>query len=319
MQLETVDLNYLVQGASSMLTVLLGDDVELRKDLAGHLPAVQADAGQLTQVLINLTANSRDAMPKGGTLTISTRQVTFDETTSVNSSEPRKGLFVCLTVSDSGAGIAPNILPHIFEPFFTTKEVGKGTGLGLSIVYGAVKQHGGWIEVDSAPDRGTTFRLFLPAAAVPANTPSIPKRPSERKGGNETILLVEDNPSVLKASSLVLQAHGYKVLECASGPDALKLWNQERDGVDVILTDVVMPGGLSGADILRRICEQDRRVKVILTSGYVPDCESIQNAPFLQKPYQCDALLRIIHETLYPTPPPQNGESSVSHDEIAGH
>jgi CheY-like chemotaxis protein len=250
---------------------------------------------------MNLAVNARDAMPNGGRLTITTEAVSYAAADQSSNLERRVGCFNCLSVSDTGNGISPDILPHIFEPFFTTKEVGKGTGLGLSTVYGIMKQHGGWVEVDTSAGRGTTFRLFLPAIqASPAPTVENQEQ-SERLGNDETILLVEDDPAVLQMAASVLKARGYRVLEANSGPSALKLWDQHHKEVDLLLTDIVMPG-MSGWEVINRLRRENPRLKAVATSGYAPEQPRNLEVAFLPKPYQPKILLRTLEKALLEPP-----------------
>jgi two-component system, cell cycle sensor histidine kinase and response regulator CckA len=298
MRLEPADLNKVVESTAKMAAVLLGEDIALCQQLAEELPPVLADTGQLTQVLMNLAVNARDAMRQGGQLAVKTEAVSFTDADRANHPEIRAGLFVCLSVSDTGTGISADVLPHIFEPFFTTKEVGKGTGLGLSTVYGTIKQHGGWIHVDTAPGQGTTFRLFLPASDAPVNSVVEKHEPCERAGDNETILLVEDDALVLQMTSSVLQAQGYQVLEANSGPVALRLWAQHRNEVDLLLTDVVMPDGMSGWEVVERLRADNPRLKAIAMSGYAPEEPSGLEFAFLRKPYLPQTLLKSVSDAL---------------------
>ncbi len=213
------------------------------------------------------------------------------------------GRFACLLVQDNGCGIAPELLPHLFEPFFTTKEVGKGTGLGLASAYGIVKQHAGWIEVESAPGRGATFKVFLPISATPAE-PVIPNATKAKiPGGKETILLVEDEPSLRRLTRTVIQRQGYHVHEAASGTEALAVWNEHGPEIHLLLTDMIMPGGMSGRDLAEQLRTKKADLKIIYSSGYSPEVVS-QNLPlkegvnFLAKPYHPDKLLRIIRQCL---------------------
>src|SRR4030095_406232 len=215
-----------------MLRTLLADQVTLRRNTA-QLPPINADAGMLEQVLVNLAVNARDAMPKGGTLLINTFASEIDEGYVQRHPEARVGFFVCVSVSDTGHGMDPATLARIFEPFFTTKEVGKGTGLGLATVYGIVKQHQGWIEVESVVGKGTTFKVFLPASCKALVAVDSTER-SAVPGGDETILVVEDEPALRELVQEILQKKGYKVLESSTGAQALKLWEHHRDEIDLL-------------------------------------------------------------------------------------
>jgi CheY-like chemotaxis protein len=255
------------------------------------------------QILMNLAVNARDAMPKGGELAISLSVVELDSTAAQwRSTEAQAGEFVCLSVSDTGCGIAPEDLLRIYEPFFTTKAVGQGTGLGLSTVYGIVKQHGGWIEVSSKLNIGTKFNIFLPrvVAGVAAETGGIE---SKVVGGTETILLVEDEPPVRTLARVILQRNGYHVLEATSGADALSVWGQHAAKIDLLLTDIIMPQGVSGRELAQKLRADRPGLKVVFVSGYSPDTMEIgaelnEQTLFMQKPYLPEQLLRSVRQVL---------------------
>jgi CheY-like chemotaxis protein len=215
----------------------------------------------------------------------------------------RPGRFACISVEDSGCGIAPQILPRLFEPFFTTKEVGKGTGLGLATVYGIVKQHAGWVEVESELNRGSTFKVFLPVE-IKKVTPAVPPQlPGQIADGNETILLVEDEQALRRLARTVLQRHGYRVYEAGSGVEALSVWNEHGLEINLLLTDMIMPGGLSGRELAAQLREKKSDLKIIYTTGYSPDVMSqnlmlSEGKNFLPKPYHPDKLIQIIRRCL---------------------
>jgi PAS domain S-box-containing protein len=302
MQARDLDLNDVVTSLAKMLQRLIREDVRLQLHLHPAPLLTHADAGMLDQILLNLAVNARDAMPDGGNLLIETGAKTVDENFTPIDSEAKPGPYVSLSVTDTGDGIAPDIVPHIFEPFFTTKEPGKGTGLGLATVFGIVKQHGGFIEVESEPGKGTRFQIFLPACqtfpgSATAASLSMPH------GGNETILLVEDEEPVRLLTRKILERRGYRVLECANGVEALKLWELNRDTISVLLTDLVMPSNLSGSALARRLRQEKPQIKVIFISGYSPDfaggeTELRLGDNFLQKPFAPDLLLETIRRHL---------------------
>lgn len=250
---------------------------------------------------MNLTVNARDAMPKGGKLTIETRNVELDDDHPAIRLDCRPGSYVLLTMSDTGCGMTPEVKGRIFEPFFTTKGAGKGTGLGLAMVFGAVKQSGGAIDVYSEPGYGTTFKILLPAAAEPVAAAE--KRESRgADGGTETILLVEDEDCVRALAALVLQHKGYRVLAATDGRDALRVIDLNRVPIDLLMTDVVMPGmgGRELADVLR---PRFPHIKVLFSSGYTDDAvvrHGVLNeeASFLQKPYTPLSLASKVREVL---------------------
>lgn len=307
-RLRPVDLNEIVAGLARILHRTLGADVELHLDLDGRLPPVEADPGMIEQILMNLAVNARDAMPQGGRLIIQTARTVLDESVAHRNPEARPGEFACLTVGDTGAGIPPSVLDHIFEPFSTTKEVGKGTGLGLATVHGIVQQHRGWIEVESQVGAGSEFRIFLPAClARPRGGPSAEGGAAasapEVSGGNETILVVEDEPAVGRLVKSALERHGYRVRLAPTGVEALKAWEEIGDDVELLLTDMVMPEGIGGRELAERLRAERPSLKVLFTSGYSPDMVGPRRAagqplPFLQKPYEVSTLLKSVRTRL---------------------
>ncbi len=303
MRPQAQDLRRVVSDLAKMLQRLLGETITLEFHPPPELPAVHADTGMIEQVIMNLAVNARDAMPQGGTLTISTQTVEVDEAYAQTHPETRVGAFVRLRVSDTGCGMDRATMTRIFEPFFTTKEVGKGTGLGLATVYGIVKQHEGWIEVSSEVGRGSTFNVLLPASSesVKALPPESPVA-STVPGGHETILVVEDEPVLREMAQVILQDCGYRVLEAGSGAEALQVWEGNPGSVDLLLTDVVMPGGMSGRELAVKLRAGHTRLKVIFTSGYNLEETNTdvlhRGAMFLQKPYTRAHLAKAVRECL---------------------
>jgi signal transduction histidine kinase/CheY-like chemotaxis protein len=304
MQPKPLDLRAVVGNLSKMLKRVLGEIITLEFNPPPELPLVQADTGMIEQVIMNLAVNARDAMPKGGTLTIRTEPVTINDAYVQTHPEARLGAFVCLRVSDTGCGMDAATMGRIFEPFFTTKEVGKGTGLGLATVYGIVKQHEGWIEVSSEVGKGSVFNVFLPASSAPV-TASAPESPlaATVRGGQETILVVEDEPVLRDMAHLILKDCGYNVLEADSGAEALRVWERNSDAIDLVLTDMVMPGGVSGRDLAVRLLANHPQLKVIFTSGYNIEEASTdffrrRGAVFLHKPYTRVDLAKVVRESL---------------------
>lgn len=305
MQAKPLDLNLVITELTKMLRRVIGEQIHLECQCAESLPMVFGDASMMEQVLVNLAVNARDAMPEGGHLRLATRRASLGAGHVRSNPEARQGEFVRLEVSDTGTGIAPEVLPHIFEPFFTTKEAGKGTGLGLATVYGVIKQHQGWIEVRSGPKSGTIFNVYLPVLrcqTAPVRAPATPPRPC---GGKETILLVEDELSVRAISRRVLEKHGYTVLEASSAPEALALWKAHAERISLLLTDVVMPNGLTGFGLAEQLCIERPGLKTIFMSGYSP--ESISPASeflrarkgfFLQKPCAAQKLVNTVRQCL---------------------
>ena len=304
MQPKQLDLNTVVSTMTKLLGRILGEDIELQFNYSRNLPLVHADVGMMEQVLLNLAVNSRDAMPTGGQLIIRISVVDLTAEGPQEHPEGRPGSFVCLSVTDTGCGIAGDVLPHIFEPFFTTKAVGKGTGLGLATVYGIIKQHQGWVEVESRVGHGTTFNVFLPGgeqAVANVDAETIPEEAS--RGGNETILVVEDEEPVRNLVCRILQASGYRVLEATSGVHALAVWKANKDKIDLLLTDIVMPDGMTGRDLAEKIQAEKPGLKAIFTSGYSSDIVGKDfviedEVNFLQKPYVPQKLVRVIRKCL---------------------
>ena len=298
-KVETLDLNGLISALLKMLGRLLGENIAIKFQSPSHAAWVSADAGMLEQVVMNLCINARDAMPKGGCLTLTTAMVEFGNQPAGSNPDARSGRFVCLSVTDTGCGMNATVLKRIFEPFFTTKEVGKGTGLGLATVYGIVKQHEGWVEVESVVDQGSSFRVYLPAREKhPESSRSF--RDSEAiKGGSETILLVEDDISLRRVAALCLRKLGYAVLEASNGEDALKLWAQHHQKIALLLTDEVMPGTISGSDLTNRLKAEKASLRTIISSGFSAKLKEIPSAngteiAYLAKPYQAAALAKIV-------------------------
>jgi two-component system cell cycle sensor histidine kinase/response regulator CckA len=302
-QARLLDVNEVIGNMSTMLRRLLGEPITLRYQQARSLPAVRLDLGMMEQVIMNLAVNARDAMPGGGTLTFATMHSIISEEYVWRNPEAKAGGFVRITVSDTGCGMSPDTLNRVFEPFFTTKEVGKGTGLGLATVYGIIKQHQGWIEVKSEVNRGTTFDIYLPEQESAPPTPVLQRGHAPVQGGKETILLVEDEPGVRRLAENVLARHGYQVLSAADGREALDVWQQNSEQIDLLLTDMVMPQGLSGLDLAGQLRIRSPRLKVIYTSGYsVELLESEltlnEGVNFLPKPYPAGQLAAVVRNCL---------------------
>jgi PAS domain S-box-containing protein len=302
-QLQAVDLNDLIKQLSSMLTRLIGENIDFKCNYAAGLPSIEADVCSVEQVVMNLVVNARDAMPHGGKLTITTGIVSINDAYTVNNPEAAPGDFVCLQVTDTGCGMDESTKQRLFEPFFTTKEVGKGTGMGLATSYGILKQHNGWIEVESVPQKGTTFRVYLPASKKTV-------LPAEKKthlpgnfGGKETILVVEDEEPVRRFVSELLHEYGYEVRLASNGVEALKVWKDHCQTIDLLLTDVVMPEEISGVNLADRLKAEKQDLKVIYTSGYSMELlqegfQSRQNVNFLPKPYHPIKLAETVRTCL---------------------
>src|SRR6266540_2187237 len=299
---KVLDLNAVVANMDRMLRRLLGEDIELATALDPAAGAVNADPGQLEQVLLNLAVNARDASPGGGRLSMGTPRVTREEEHFGRRHGMPGGDYGCLAVADSGVGMDETTQAHLFEPFFTTKEVGKGTGLGLATVYGIVKQSGGYIWVYSEAGHGTTVKVYLPRVPGVAEAPAPVVEPQPARGGDETVLLVEDSAPVRTLARRSLEARGYRVLDAADGPSALDLAARHGSGIDILVTDVVMPG-MSGRELAERLAPERPSMKVLYTTGYTDDAmvrQGVLNAgvAFLQKPFVPDSLARKVREVL---------------------
>lgn len=299
---QVLDLNGIVLSLHGMLSRLLEENIKINFHLASSAVNVQADPGQLEQVVLNLAINARDAMPKGGTLTIETAPVVLDQTYSQSHAGVQPGNYVALSLSDTGTGMTPEVKSHLFEPFFTTKPRGRGTGLGLATVYGIVKQSGGEIDVYSEVGIGTTFKIYLPAVSQPAVVTGTDLHHREALRGTDTVLLVEDESHLRTLAEEILHRYGYTVLSASSVKDGLRVSAQHPGPIDLVLTDVVMPGG-SGRDLAEQLVKTRPDVKVIYMSGYTDDAIVHHGvlAPgtlFLQKPFTPQALARKIRETL---------------------
>jgi len=292
-----VDLSTTIRDLTRMLASVIGENIELDLQL-GVVPPVIADAGQIEQVVLNLAVNARDAMPFGGRLTIRTDRAVMD-TPAARARGLDPGEYAALVVSDTGSGMTADVQERIFEPFFTTKEVGKGTGLGLSTVYGIVKQSSGHIEVSSEPGKGTTFRVHLPRGAGKP-WEAAPERPSPARGA-ETVLLVEDERMVRDLASRVLRGHGYRVLLASNATEALQVAREHAGEIDLLLTDVVMPG-LPGPELAARLETVRPGLRVLYMSGYADDSVARLGAEegisFLPKPFSGQALAARVREVL---------------------
>ncbi|MDB6015708.1 MAG: histidine kinase [Pedosphaera sp.] len=303
---QPLNLNDGINNLAKMLRRIIGEHICLQCNCDPAPLFVQADVSMMDQVILNLVVNARDAMPQGGQLIISTEKVGISEPYVRLHQEAQTGEFVCLSVSDTGCGIAPEYLPRIFEPFFTTKEVGKGTGLGLATIYGIVKQHHGWIDLSSKVGVGTTFKVFLPAIPSPAATATPPEvEPASLGGGTERILLVEDEAAVRLMTRRILRKFGYQVIEAASGREALEIWRSQGTGIDLLLTDVVMPDGINGRDLAEQLRRQTPGLKVVFMSGYSlnviskdTDFLNRDNNYFLQKPCHSQILIDTVRRCL---------------------
>jgi CheY-like chemotaxis protein len=295
---EPINVNEQIRSMEKLLLRVIGEDVELRTALTEDL-TVMADHVQIDQVLINLCTNARDAMPDGGVITIETGLMELDREFITGHGYGRPGTYAVISVSDTGIGIDEKIRERIFEPFYTTKEVGKGTGLGLSMVYGIIKQHNGYITCDSKPGEGSTFRIYLPISKSEV-IETYPEEIPEIEHQTATILLAEDELSVRKLTKQILENSGYSVIEAADGEEAVKRFIENRDSIDMIILDVIMPK-MSGKEAYDRIIKINPGIKALLTSGYPADFiqkqEIIrQGLTFVAKPLSPAKLLKSVKE-----------------------
>jgi two-component system, cell cycle sensor histidine kinase and response regulator CckA len=312
LQPKPLDLNAIVAGMGPTLRRMLGaGEVTVLMDLDPTARVIEADPGQIEQVVLNLAANARDAMPRGGTLTIRTRNEPLAKAAA--KWEVRPGTYTLLAISDTGIGMDEATKRHLFEPYFTTKEQGKGsTGLGLSTVYGIIKQSGGHVWVDSAPGQGTTFRIYMPHATSPDSLPTVSPRPRSAAAGQETILLVDDEEALRVAARRMLQRAGFTVLQASDGADALRVMAEHTGPVHALVTDVVMPG-VGGPELARRLREVRPDLPTLFISGYTEEGIRTQGAlqpeaAFLEKPFSPEDLIRKVRELLSkPVKPPATG------------
>jgi signal transduction histidine kinase/ligand-binding sensor domain-containing protein len=298
-----VNLNDVVGGVSKLLGHLIGEHITLNTRLADEPLGVRADAGMLEQVILNMAVNARDAMPRGGTLTISTERLDLSAGDPARHPNAKPGSYARFSVSDTGHGIPARVLPQIFEPFFTTKESGKGTGLGLAISLGIVQQHGGWIDVETEEGRGTTFRVHLPLHQTKESPAT--KRAEREPAGLEpkTILLAEDESAVRNVVKQLLVRNGHRVLESSSASEALVHWAKHSEEIDLLITDIVMPGELNGHELAERLTRDRKTLRVLTMSGHDPtevaSSDSSSTArPLLRKPFTADELLRAVRDVM---------------------
>lgn len=301
-KLQPVDLNGIVDDVRQLLERTIPKMIRIDLHLMGGLHLVNADASQVQQILMNLAVNARDAMPEGGTLTIETKNILLDDGQHRSRPELKPGEYVLLSVTDSGHGMDKTTLEHVFDPFFTTKEVGKGTGLGLAMVYGIVKNHHGHITCASKPGEGTSFEICFPvikdSSAVVGEVPTV----TERWGGNETLLLVDDDDSVRSLSEEMLQEFGYLVISAQDGESALRIYRKMGEQVDLVVLDLIMPG-IGGAQCLQKLLEMNPHAKVVIASGHsavdqLERTKEIGAKAFIRKPYEIHELLQLVRMVL---------------------
>ena len=300
---KPLNLNEVITNLLRMLSRLIGEHVDLEFKETPNIPLVPADTGLLEQVMMNLVVNARDAMPRGGRITISTGVADINDAETDGLSDRKPGRYVRLEVSDTGHGMSAETLRHIFEPFFTTKEAGMGTGLGLATVHGIVAQHKGWVEVDSVEDKGSTFRVFLPTMLLPVLEAPVARKDEAVRRGMETILLVEDEPSLRRLAGRSLRNLGYQAYEAANGREALVLWEAHSPSIDMVFTDMVMPEGMTGLELTDKLRAAKPGLKAIITSGYSDEMASA-GVPteagifYLSKPYQLKSLAGLVRNCL---------------------
>ena len=302
LEFKVLDLNTVLRDLNKMLRRVIGEDIDLVAILGADLGKVKIDPGQVEQVIMNLAVNARDAMPNGGKLVLETANVELDEEYARTHVSVKPGSYVSLTVSDTGVGMTPQVKELIFEPFFTTKETGKGTGLGLSTVYGIVKQSGGNIWVYSEPGHGTVFKIYLPRVEGPVEDLSEKVEGKEALRGAEKILLVEDESALRELAAELLRKQGYTVLEARHGDEALLVFRQHKGSIDLVLTDVVMPG-MSARELEGHLAAMEPGIKVIYMSGYTDDAIVHQGilekgVNFIQKPFTMVGLAKKVREVL---------------------
>jgi CheY-like chemotaxis protein len=306
MKKQPLDLGGIVARHCKTMAPLLGERISVNLSLPEGLPLVCADAVMMDQVLMNLCLNARDAMRGGGRIQIRLRELELIPEQVKGREGAQPGRFVCLSVADTGCGMDDGTISRLFEPFFTTKTVGQGTGLGLAMVQGIVQQHQGWVEVESQIGKGSTFHVYLPAT-TDQPSPRPPVAPVAKPPvGAFTILLVEDDAVIRKVTRRLLEKTGYTVLEAANGSEALGLWRERREAIDLVYTDMVMPGDVSGLTLANQVRADKPSVKVIITSGYTSDGLSpleIKESSIVYLPKPCDlrTLTSVIHECLHQT------------------
>jgi PAS domain S-box-containing protein len=301
-QPRILDLNQVVADLERMLRRVIGEDIVLDIAPSPSLGRTKADPSQVEQVLMNLVVNARDAMPRGGSLTISTANVVLDTAFARQHVGAVPGRYVSLTVTDSGLGMKPEIVARVFEPFFTTKPVGKGTGLGLSTVYGIVKQNGGYVAVDSTPGAGTTFTIYWPEVDEPVDSSSAARVPVRTLRGTETVLLVEDEAGVRELVRKILERHGYRVLPARDAAEAITMEEGHDGPLQLLVTDIVMPG-LNGPDLAQRLVRRRPEMQVVYMSGFSHQVAvgfgSVSGrTSFIQKPFSADAFALAVRECL---------------------
>ncbi len=306
LQVEPTDLGRVVSGMSSMLRTVLPESIELQVDTSGTCGPVMVDGGSIEQMLLNLVTNSRDALPQGGRVEVRVREAELDPTYCLLHPEVRPGRHACLEVSDDGVGMDAETLRRIFDPFFTTKAPGSGTGLGMPMVYGLTRQQRGHVSIDSHPGEGTTVRLYFPVCDEEATAPRSPSETPGPAAAGGTILVVEDEDNLRVVTAKVLAAAGYRVLSATNGAEALAIFKEHRENIDLILSDLILPG-MGGTALLEAVRALHGPVRFVLTSGYSADPDSLEGArdpgvPFIRKPWPRSELLAVIRRVMTTDP-----------------
>ncbi|MFC2048700.1 ATP-binding protein [Elusimicrobiota bacterium] len=303
-EIQDINLNEVVSSLTKMLGRIIGEDINLNINIEPDLWMIEGDKGNISQVMLNLAVNARDAMKSGGNLKIKTKNITLNKEESKEILYARTGRFICLSVQDTGVGMSETMVKQIFDPFFTTKELGKGTGLGLSVVFGIIKQHDGWINVYSERGKGAEFKVYLPALSEKPKILNKEKKvPSNMLMGNgECILLVEDEESVRNMNKKVLNKYGYKTMEAANAEEGIDIFRKKNREINMVLSDIVLPGK-SGIALTEEIFSQNPNAKILLSSGYTEERISFEEMKkkgisFIQKPYGIHDLLKIINKVL---------------------
>ena len=303
MRLAPIDLNQVVTNLLKMLRRLIGEQVSIETHYGASELWIEADVGMVEQVIINLVVNARDAMPKGGQLTLNTSRMEIGPNHPQPNQEAQPGEYACLVVADTGTGMNASTVKRIFEPFFTTKEAGKGTGLGLATVYGIVKQHKGWIEVESELDQGSAFKVFLPITQKRKQDEKAALKTMLGAPAPQTVLLVEDEPGVRALIVGCLQEQGHRVLEAKTAADAAGLWERHRGEIALLITDMVMPGGITGYELAHKCRSEKPGLPVIISSGYTSETNLGRHVAdegifFLPKPFNASTLMTLVRRSL---------------------
>ena len=299
-ELVPLDMNKIISDLLLMISRLIGEEITISTDLAPEVWTIEADEGNIEQVIMNLAVNAKDAMPEGGTLTIKTENVVIDEKRAESIPDARPGETVRLTVADTGVGMSRELVSRIFEPFFTTKEAGKGTGFGLAVVYSIVKQHNGWITVESELGKGTTFRIYFPVMSRKRSAGARHRDERGTPGRGEKILLVEDDPKVRDFTRTALAGHGYKVADAGSAAKALEVFEKEQADIRMVLCDIIL-SDRSGLDLVDQLLAKKPDMAVVLTSGFLEASQrpllNGKGYSYLQKPYSMLNLLKTVSDS----------------------